>query len=103
EDIEHVAVLVEPRHRADALINLLLRHPDDKTLVFVKTRVEAQELAAHLARHGFAARALSGEMTQRERTQTFEGFRGGAVRVLVATDVAARGLDVSDVARVVQV
>ncbi len=103
EDIEHVGVLVEGRHRADAVVNLLLRHPDDKTLVFVKTRVETHELAAFLAQQGFACRALSGEMTHRERTQTFDAFRSGAVRVLVATDVAARGLDVSDIARVIQV
>ncbi len=103
EDIEHVAVLVDRPHRADALVNLLLRNPDDKTLVFVKTRVETHELAGFLAQQGFAARALSGEMTHRERTEAFAAFRSGSLRVLVATDVAARGLDVSDIARVVQV
>ncbi len=102
-DIDHVAMIVEPRRRADALVNLLLRHPDDKTLVFVRTRADTHDLAAHLAGLGFAACALSGEMTQRERTKTFDEFRSGVVRVLVATDVAARGLDVADIARVVQV
>ena len=102
-DIDHVVMLVEPARRADALVNVLLRHPEDKTLVFVRTRIDTQELASVLSGAGFAARALSGEMTHRERTKTFDEFRSGTVRVLVATDVAARGLDVSDIARVVQV
>lgn len=102
-DIEHVALLVEPQHRADAVVNLLLRHPDDKTLIFVKTRVDTHGLAAYLAENGFSARPLSGEMTHRERTRAFGEFKSGSLRVLVATDVAARGLDVSDIARVIQV
>jgi ATP-dependent RNA helicase DeaD len=101
-DIDHVAMLVEPKHRVDALVNLLLRNPDDKTLVFVKTRADAQDLGAFLSQNGFFARALSGDMTQRERNAAFGDFRSGVLRVLVATDVAARGLDVSDIARVVQ-
>lgn len=102
-DIEHVAMLVEPHHRADAVVNLLLRHPDDKTLIFVKTRVDTHALASFLAEAGFNARPLSGEMTHRERTRAFGEFKSGALRVLVATDVAARGLDVQDIARVIQV
>jgi ATP-dependent RNA helicase DeaD len=102
EDIDHVVTVVEPRDRESALVNVLLRHPDDKTLVFVRTRVETQELSSRLAELGFAARALSGEMTHRERTAVFEDFRSGNLRILVATDVAARGLDVADIARVVQ-
>ncbi len=103
QDIEHVLVLVDQPFRADALVNLLLRHPDDKTLVFVRTRADAQELAAYLVAHGFSARALSGDMSHRERTKAFDEFRSGVLRVLVATDVAARGLDVADIARVIQV
>jgi ATP-dependent RNA helicase DeaD len=103
QDITHIGMLVDNRLRADAVVNVLLRNPDDKTLVFVKTRAATQELAAFLAGQGFSARALTGEMTHRERTQTFGDFRGGVVHVLVATDVAARGLDVSDIGRVIQV
>lgn len=103
QDIEHVLVLVDQPFRADALVNLLLRHPDDKTLVFVRTRADTQELAAYLVEHGFSARALSGDMSHRERTKAFDEFRAGILRVLVATDVAARGLDVADIARVIQV
>ena len=102
-DIDHVAMVVEPHQRANAVVNVLLRHPDDKTLVFVKTRVDTHALASFLAENGFSARPLSGEMTHRERTRAFGEFKSGALRVLVATDVAARGLDVSDIARVIQV
>ncbi len=102
-DIDHVAMLVDPKHRADAVVNLLLRHPEDKTLIFVKTRADTHALATFLAENGFAVRALSGEMTHRERTKAFDEFRSGLLRILVATDVAARGLDVSDIARVIQV
>jgi ATP-dependent RNA helicase DeaD len=102
-DIDHVAVLVGDTRRTDAVVNLLLLHPEEKTLVFVRTRADTADLAESLAEAGFSARALHGDMTPRERTTTFHDFRSGGLRVLVATDVAARGLDVQDVTRVVQV
>ena len=70
-DIAQVAMYVKPSERPDALVNLLLRYPEDKTLVFVRTRADAQHLAALLRSNGFQAGALSGEMSQRERTATF--------------------------------
>jgi ATP-dependent RNA helicase DeaD len=100
-DIAHVAHLVRPSERLDAVVNLLLAAPDERTIVFVRTRAEAGEMGATLANLGFSAAALSGEMAQRERTQTMEAFRAGRVTVLIATDVAARGLDVPEVTRVV--
>jgi ATP-dependent RNA helicase DeaD len=102
-DIEHLVMLVRSADRFDAAINVLLRHPDDKTLLFVRTRAQTQRLADALCGAGLNARPLNGEMTQRERNATFMQFRTGAVRYLVATDVAARGLDVQDIGRVVQV
>ncbi|MGB5808939.1 MAG: DEAD/DEAH box helicase [Polyangiales bacterium] len=103
QDIDHVLMRVRPGDRMSAAVNLLLRYPDDKTLLFVRTRAQTVELAEELSSAGLAARALNGEMTQRERTTTFGQFRSGTVRFLVATDVAARGLDVQDIARVIQV
>jgi ATP-dependent RNA helicase DeaD len=94
---------VRQSDRFNAAINLLLRYPEDKTLLFVRTRTETVRLAEELCTAGLAARALNGEMTQRERTATFMQFRSGAVQYLVATDVAARGLDVQDIGRVIQV
>ena len=102
-DIEHFVMRVRQTDRFDAAINVLLRYPDDKTLLFVRTRTETVRLAEELCGAGLAARALNGEMSQRERTTTFTQFRNGSVRYLVATDVAARGLDVQDIARVIQV
>ncbi len=102
-DIEHLLMRVRQADRFGAAVNVLLRHPDDKTLLFVRTRSETVRLAEELSAAGLAARALNGEMTQRERTTTFNQFRSGSVQYLVATDVAARGLDVQDIARVIQV
>jgi ATP-dependent RNA helicase DeaD len=102
-DIEHVVMRVRQSDRFNAAINVLLRYPEDKTLLFVRTRTETVRLAEELCAAGLAARALNGEMTQRERTATFNQFRSGAVQYLVATDVAARGLDVQDIGRVIQV
>ena len=102
-DIEHVVMRVRQADRFGAAINVLLRYPEDKTLLFVRTRTETVRLADELCAAGLAARALNGEMSQRERTATFTQFRTGTVRYLVATDVAARGLDVQDIGRVIQV
>jgi len=102
-DIEHVVMRVRQGDRFNAAINVLLRYPEDKTLLFVRTRTETVRLAEELCSAGLGARALNGEMTQRERTAVFTQFRSGAVRYLVATDVAARGLDVQDIGRVIQV
>jgi ATP-dependent RNA helicase DeaD len=101
EDIVHVAHLVRPAERDAALINLLLLAPGERALVFVRTREGAAELADRLAEAGFAALSLSGELEQRERTRTLDAFRSGAVTTLVATDVAARGLDIPEVSRVI--
>ena len=75
--------------------------PGERALVFVRTREGAAELADALSDAGLPARAIHGDMEQRDRTRTLAAFRAGAVTTLVATDVAARGLDVADVTRVI--
>lgn len=102
-DIEHVVHLVEPRQRVDALVNLLLADEDAKSLVFARTRADVARIAGELAEAGFVVRTLSGEMDQPERDRALAAFRQGGVQALIATDVAARGIDVRDVARVIQV
>ena len=102
-DIAHVVHLVEPSQRVDALINLLLSDEDAKSLVFVRTRADVARIAGELAEAGFVVRTLSGEMEQPERDRALAAFRQGGVQALVATDVAARGIDVRDIARVIQV
>jgi ATP-dependent RNA helicase DeaD len=100
-NISYVAHLVPPAQRFDAVVNLLLAAPDERTLIFTRTRAEATEMGAALANLGFAAAGLTGEMAQRERTLTLDAFRSGRTMALVATDVAARGIDVPEVSRVV--
>jgi ATP-dependent RNA helicase RhlE len=67
-----------------------------QALVFVNTKFGASRLAHHLVRQGIAADAIHGDKSQQQRTEALEAFKSGAVRVLVATDVAARGLDIED-------
>ncbi|WP_437303151.1 DEAD/DEAH box helicase [Sorangium sp. So ce388] len=100
-DIAHVAHLVLPAERDAAIVNLLLLAPGERTLVFVRTREGAAELADKLSALGLPAGALSGDLEQRERTRTLDAFRSGAITTLVATDVAARGIDVPEVGRVI--
>jgi ATP-dependent RNA helicase DeaD len=100
-DIEHEAHLVRNQDRYAALVNLLLRAGGERALVFVKLRAEAVELADRLCEDGFEALPLSGELAQAQRVRTLDAFRKRPGSVLVATDVAARGLDVPDVRLVV--
>ncbi len=101
QDIEHEGYLVNVRDRYDALVNLLLLADDDRTLVFVERRAHAVQVAERLEADGFDALPLSGELAQIQRVRTMDAFRSGKVKVLVATDVAARGLDVPDVGTVI--
>jgi ATP-dependent RNA helicase RhlE len=78
-----------------------LRRADSPVLVFVRTKSGAERLARKLAAAGLKAAALHADRTQAERTQAVEGFRSGRYRVLVATDVAARGLDIDGITHVV--
>jgi ATP-dependent RNA helicase DeaD len=102
-DIAHLIHLVEPRQKVDALVNLLLANPDEQTLVFARTRADVANIAEELGRVGFGVTSLSGEMEQRARDRALAAFKSGELRVLVATDVAARGIDVQDITRVVHV
>src|SRR6202167_1042825 len=102
-DIEHVVHLVEPSQRVDALINLLLSDEDAKSLVFARTRADVARIAGALSEASFVVRTLSGEMEQPERDRALAAFRQGGVQALIATDVAARGIDVRDIARVIQI
>ena len=99
-DIEHLIHLVQPRERLAAIINLLLETPGSQSLVFARTRADVADISAALSEAGFVIAMLSGEMEQAERNRALAAFKRGNVDALVATDVAARGIDVQDVARV---
>lgn len=80
--------------RSTALRLLLLQYFPDSTLIFCNTRQETQQVAEDLVRQGFSAMALHGDLEQRERDQTLVQFANKSISILVATDVAARGLDI---------
>jgi superfamily II DNA/RNA helicase len=84
------------------LLDHLLRDADlSQAVVFTSTKKSADDLAVQLRGEGFAAEALHGDMSQRDRNRTLQGLRQGRTRVLVATDVAARGLDVPGISHVI--
>ncbi len=101
QDIDTTAYLVSPHNLYAALVNLLLLAHGRRCLVFVKRRVDAAELSSKLAGDGFSALPLSGDLSQVQRTRTLEAFKHGIVNTLIATDVAARGIDVPDIATVI--
>lgn len=92
-DITYQAIAIRPEDRLAATINVLRYHESGGALVFCATREGVQQLTEELAGRGFAVVALSGELSQRERNRALVQLREGHARVLVATDVAARGLD----------
>jgi ATP-dependent RNA helicase DeaD len=100
-DIDHLVHLVANHERTAAIVNLLLSTRGAQTLVFVRTRADVADLTRHLAESGFDVRALSGEMEQGERNRALAAFKRGTLHALVATDVAARGIDVHDISRVI--
>ncbi|MGZ8437019.1 MAG: DEAD/DEAH box helicase [Candidatus Limnocylindrales bacterium] len=102
--VEAVHQLVYPvdRDRKEALLAHLIRKDDlRQVLVFTRTKLAASRLAARLDREGVDAVAIHSDRSQPERTRALEGFKSGEIRVLVATDVAARGLDIEDLPVVV--
>lgn len=92
-DIEYLQMLVPPADRENAIINTLLYYDSRNTIIFCHTREAVKHLAARLGNRGFAVVALSGELSQAERTNALQAMRDGRARVCVATDVAARGID----------
>ncbi|MBU0725448.1 MAG: DEAD/DEAH box helicase [Alphaproteobacteria bacterium] len=92
-DIDYRLLMVAPTERENAIINALLYYDSQNALVFCGTRDAVRHLTSRLANRGFHVVALSGELTQAERTNALQAMRDGRARVCVATDVAARGID----------
>ena len=92
-DIEYRALSVAARDREHAIFNLLRFYESQAALVFCKTRANVNHLFARMNNRGFQAVALSGELSQAERTHALQALRDGRARVCIATDVAARGID----------
>ena len=96
EHIEQLFFEVSHARKNDALLQLLGQLQPEQALVFCNTKIDCQNVEQHLSKSGFDVCALHGDLEQRDRDEAMVRFQNGSVRVLVATDVAARGLDVSD-------
>ena len=92
-DISYRALTVTPQDTENAIVNLLRFYEARNALVFCKTRVAVNHLTARLLNRGFSVVPLSGELAQEERARALQAMRDGRARVCVATDVAARGID----------
>ncbi len=99
--ISHSVFKVSKQGRTSLLKALFQDDGMASTLVFTRTKHKAKSLAAQLAKAGFSAASLQGNLSQNKRRQTMDGFRDGRFDILVATDIAARGIDVSGVSHVV--
>ncbi len=101
ENVEHLYYLVAPRNRYQAMKRIADLNPDMYAIIFCRTRQETREIAERLIADGYNAEALHGELSQAQRDQVMERFRAMSLRLLVATDVAARGLDVKELTHVI--
>ena len=100
-EIQQRSIVVDPAHRTQLLRYLIQHHGWERTLVFVATKYATEHVALKLQRLGFTARALHGDLSQGARTQAVADFKAGRVQVLLATDLAARGIDIVDLVAVV--
>jgi ATP-dependent RNA helicase RhlE len=101
ERIRQEVCHVDREHKLKLLLHLLQEHREGLVLVFSRTKHGANKLAEQLAKNGVPAEAIHGNKSQGARQRALEGFRSGAIRVLVATDIAARGIDVKGITLVV--
>jgi ATP-dependent RNA helicase RhlE len=99
--VKHVIYPVSDAQKTDLLLELLNRVNYDSVIVFCRTKYGADRVAHLLKRNNHSVALLHSNRTQREREQALRGFRDGRYEVLVATDIAARGLDIADVSHVI--
>ncbi len=100
-NIEHRYVLVQEREKYMALKRILDFNPDIFGLIFCRTRIDTQRIAEMLMKDGYSADSLHGDLTQQQRDRVMMKFRQRGLQILVATDVAARGIDVEDITHVI--
>src|ERR671931_904847 len=101
DSVEQFALEVKPADKADRLVQVLSAERPEQAIVFVRTKIRTDQLYRKMRDRGLNVRALHGDMTQGQRDGVMLAFKGGRVPVLVATDVAARGLDISTVTHVI--
>ena len=101
ESVNHIYYMVNARDKYLALKRLVDFYPKIYAIVFCRTKVETQEIADKLIKDGYNAESLHGDLSQQQRDLTMQKFRSHLTQILVATDVAARGLDVNDLTHVI--
>ena len=101
DGVEHAILAVDKVLKKDALVRVLKLGVANRALVFTRTKWGADKLATHLRREGLPATAIHGDKAQSTRMRTMDDFREGRLRILVATDLAARGIDVDNIELVV--
>ena len=101
ENVDHIYYVVQAKQRYLALKRIVDLNPDIYGIVFCRTRQETKEVADHLMKDGYNADALHGDLSQSQRDTVMQKFRIKNLQLLVATDVAARGLDVNDLTHVI--
>ena len=101
ENVNHIYYLVHAKDKYLALKRIVDYHPRIFAIIFCRTKIETQEIADKLIRDGYNAESLHGDLSQQQRDLTMQKFRQHLTQLLVATDVAARGLDVDDLTHVI--
>jgi ATP-dependent RNA helicase RhlE len=101
ETVSHALYPVSHELKPKLLLAMLQQTPTGRVLIFTRTRHRAHNLAVNLERNGYCVSALQGDMTQNRRQAAIDGFRNGKYDILVATDIAARGIDVSQISHVI--
>src|SRR5690554_7600093 len=101
ENVSHEYYLVNARDRYNALKRLADANPDIFSVIFCRTKRDTQKVAEQLIEDGYNAAALHGDLSQSQRDLVMKSFRNRQIQMLVATDVAARGIDVEDITHVI--
>ncbi|WP_312515966.1 DEAD/DEAH box helicase [Massilia sp.] len=101
ERVTQIVYKVDEAHKQDVVEHLIRERDMKQVIVFSNTKIGASRLSNHLEKRGIKASAIHGDKTQQERMAALDAFKNGGVEVLVATDVAARGLDISDLPAVI--
>lgn len=101
KNITHQVYAIEQGQKTELLVHLLKLAHIETTLVFTRTKFKAKNLALKLVQSGFKATSLQGNLSQNKRQQALDGFKDGTFNILVATDIAARGIDVTGISHVI--
>ena len=99
--VSHAVYPVQQHLKTPLLLKILRQTPTGSVLVFTRTKRRAKRLGEQLSKAGFQATSLQGDLPQNRRREAMEGFRDGSYRILAATDIAARGIDVSQISHVI--